>query len=339
MVAGSMPSSRPPDTAAATTASREHDGRNRRCNGGYGEAGGKDDEPFPRVRLRLQTKSRRSLGDQSLRRGLAILSALRHRSSQHVVETLRQHRTTFARDRRVVFEMSVEDGDLGRISKGERSRQRLEQEASQCVDVGAAVDLVSTDLLRRHIIHRSHQAPVSWLTIRSTLGQAEIGKVRVLAPSLLVEQNVRGLHIPVHEPRCVGRVESICNLDCDCNRACRLERALAAQKLLQVRAIDVTHRDEQPSIRLSRLIDRDDVRVIEARRKARLAQHPISETDVFGEIPKKELQRHRPLQASITSAIDLAHPSTAEHVLDHIASDHLTGSDLGVDGQRNTSLV
>ena len=86
--------------------------------------------------------------------------------------------------------MRVKDGYLGWVGEGEGAGQRLEQQAPERVDIGTSVDLVPADLLGRHVVDRPHQASVGWLTIRRTLRRSEIGKVCVLAPSLLVKQDV-----------------------------------------------------------------------------------------------------------------------------------------------------
>ena len=99
----------------------------------------------------------------------------------------------------------------------------------------------------------------------------------MLASPLLVEQHVRGLDVAVDEPVRVGRVERVRDLRGDGDGPLRRQGALAPQQRLEVGPVDVAHRDEQAAVGLARLVDRDDVRVVEARREPRLAEHPVAE--------------------------------------------------------------
>ena len=115
----------------------------------------------------------------------------------------------------------------------------------------------------------------------------------MLAPTLLVEEDVRRLHVAVDEPERMRGVEGVRDLPRDRDRASRLEGALATQQRLQVGSVDVPHRDEEASFRLARLVHRDDVRMVEAGRESRLAQKPFAEAGVIGEPLEEDLQATR----------------------------------------------
>ena len=119
-----------------------------------------------------------------------------------------------------------------RRSPGERQRpgQRLEEQAAERVDVGAAVDVVADDLLRRDVVDRAHQLAIGRAGVRDALREAEVGQVDVLPPPLLVEQDVRRLHVAVDEPLRVRGVECVRDLRRDGHRPCRRERPLAPQE-------------------------------------------------------------------------------------------------------------
>ena len=70
----------------------------------------------------------------------------------------------------------------------------------------------------------------------------------------------------------------------------RLERP-ASQHDLQVAALDEAHRDVQLPVDLARVVDRDDVRMLERGRHPRLGQEALPERDVLGELRREQLQR------------------------------------------------
>ena len=63
----------------------------------------------------------------------------------------------------------------------------------------------------------------------------------------------------------VGGVKRVRDLLEDGHRPCGIQGSLAPQERLQVPAGDIAHCNEEPTVLLSRLVDRDHVRVVEAR--------------------------------------------------------------------------
>ncbi len=87
-------------------------------------------------------------------------------------------------------------------------------------------------------------------------------------PSLLVDEDVRRLHVTVDEAAAVSCVERIGNLCCDRHRSSRIQHAFTTEQCLQVSPHDEPHRYEQAPVGLTCLVDRDHVGVIEPRREA-----------------------------------------------------------------------
>jgi hypothetical protein len=92
------------------------------------------------------------------------------------------------------------------------------------------------------------------------LGQPEVGEVRVLAGA---EQDVGRLDVAVHDPARVRRVERARDLRDDVRGASGVEVLLGAHERAQVRALDVAHGDVQGAVVLARVVDRDDVGVVD----------------------------------------------------------------------------
>ena len=78
----------------------------------------------------------------------------------------------------------------------------------------------------------------------------------------------------------MGGVERFGDLRRDRDRTLGLGRAVGAQQGLEVGTVDVAHGDVQTAVGLAGVVDRDDVRVFEARRLPRLVQEPLAEAIV-----------------------------------------------------------
>ena len=168
--------------------------------------------------------------------------------------------------------------------------------------------------------------------------QAEIGQVDVLATArLLRQQHVRRLHVPVHEVTLMRSVERARGLTEKPKRPLRFERTLRLDKRTEVGAFDETHRDVQLTSRLARVIDRDDVRVIDRRRHPRLVQKPLSKPLVLCQIRRNQLQRNRTIQRNVVGPIHDTHPATADQRLDPVAGDLRADPRVSLD-RHETSL-
>ena len=95
------------------------------------------------------------------------------------------------------------------------------------------------------------------------LDDAEVGQVD--AVGRLLDQDVRRLDVAVDEIPLVRGVERARGLLEDEERASALERAPSRLERLQVGALDVAHRDVELAFRVARVVDRDDVRVVDLR--------------------------------------------------------------------------
>src|SRR4029077_14074648 len=91
----------------------------------------------------------------------------------------------------------------------------------------------------------------------------------------------------------------------------------------QVAALDVAHRDVQGALLLARVVDRDDVRVVDRRREARLAHEALAERLILGELWRDELERDRAVEVELHGPIDHAHAAPPGD-----AGDAMTGEDV-----------
>jgi hypothetical protein len=120
--------------------------------------------------------------------------------------------------------------------------QALVQHAGQRVHVGAHVGLFGAEALGRHVVPGADDAAGPGQTaLTGGARDPEIDQIRVVVP---IEQNVGRLHIAVHQPNLVGRVQRPGDLLDDPHRPAGLERAVD-QDGVQVATLD------QPISRIS----------------------------------------------------------------------------------------
>ena len=99
-----------------------------------------------------------------------------------------------------------------------------------------------------------------------------------------------------------------------------LVRGHAAQ-LAECPAGHVLHHDVRPPVlRFTGVVDADHVRVREPRRQPRLAQEPLAEGGVAGQVFGEQLERYRPMQLLVLREVDGRHAAVAERALEPVAA-------------------
>ncbi len=231
--------------------------------------------------------------------------------------------------------MAVEHGDLAIAGERGLPGQALDQHAAQRVDVGPAVHRLAPDLLGRHVIDGPHELAGLGQRgpVRHSPDQPEVGQVHVLGPRCLAlgQQDVRRLHVAVDQPAVVGRVQRARHLCDDRRRPDRVDGPELADERAEVGPLDVAHGDEQLAVGLAGLVDGDDVRVFERCRGLRLADEPLTEAGILGELGGQDLEGDPPFQPVVQGQIDDAHPPAPEHRLDAISSKFGSDGDVRVD--------
>ena len=106
-----------------------------------------------------------------------------------------------------------------------------------------------------------------------------------------------------------------------------VQLALLAQEVGARGAVDVLHDDEvAPRARIApRVVDLDDVGVLEAGGRLRLAAEARDEGLVLGQVLGQQLDGHPPLEHLVHREVDRRHPAGAEPALDAVAARDLGG--------------
>src|SRR5262249_22532149 len=185
---------------------------------------------------------------------------------------------------------------------------------------GARVRLLAPHLLRGHVIGRAHHGPGG-----GHLGGAEAGEAEVhdldLAARLDVE--VAGLEVPVDDLLGVRVGEAVAGLLHDVELLPDVPDAPAVDELAEVRALEQLHRHEDPALLLAEVVHGDDVGVVQARRRLRLAEEALAGLAFRAGAPGDRLDRHQTVQERVVRLEDLAHRALADLADDLVFADLL----------------
>ena len=220
--------------------------------------------PYRRRARVLRPKSRSQRLDELRAMYVAALGILGERPVEHGVERGRKLGTHLRQARRQVLDLSPQGGERARALEGHATREAFEQQTGQRILVGAPVHGVVAHLLRGHVLDGAEklagarEAPVGARRLRET-------EVREVWTTREVEENVRRLHVPVHEAGRVSAVECVGERLGESQGMLGGERPVACEDRAQVLALDETRREVQGPVGLSRRVDRQHMRVLDRR--------------------------------------------------------------------------
>ena len=145
------------------------------------------------------------------RGGIAIGGILGRRPGDDLVEGGHEVGARRAGLRRRVADVRPQLGDVAVLGVGDLAGQHLVQHATERVDVRATVDRVALDLLGGDVVGRPHPeaGPGQPSGRPRTLGQPEVGQVRVRLRGLVGDQDVRRLDVAVDQSARVRGVERV----------------------------------------------------------------------------------------------------------------------------------
>ena len=264
-------------------------------------------------------------------------------SDRILVERLQHHLLEFGRQigaigrdgRRLAVQDGVEDD--GRRPSRERllAGHHLVEDQAEREDVGARIERLSACLLGRHVgggaereaLGREHHlghrrvAVVRVGTAREQrhLGQAEVEHLHQAAAG---HEDVRGLDVTVQHALRVRRVDRRGNLEREVEHGVDRHR-VPADRLGERAPVEQLHGEEALPLALLDRVDRADVRVVQRRRRARLAQEALDGGRRRRQLGRQELERDDPAEAEILGLVDDTHAAGAETIDDPVMRDGL----------------
>ena len=144
----------------------------------------------------------------------------------------------------------------------------------------------------------------------------------------LREHDVGGLQVAVDDAVPVGLVKRVANLGCVFERAGQWQRS-PLQPGLERLAIDVLHDEVVDAVLDPHVIQRADVRMIEAGDDVRLAPEALLTIRVIRELPGKCFDGDRAVQACIDGTIDLAHAAGGDQRLYFVGAEDTSNQPAG----------
>jgi hypothetical protein len=197
--------------------------------------------------------------------------------------------------------------------------QHLVQHAAEGVHVRAGGDLaLAHRLLGTHVVRGAqghprlgHPGPAG---LAGGEGDAEVGHQR----RAVVQQDVLGLDVAVHHAVAVGVVERRGHLLGDADGIGHGELLLAGQPVAQGLPFDERHHVEQVAVGLTRIEQRQDVRVLQIGRELDLGQEPLG-ADHGRELGAEHLERDPPGVADVLGEVDGRHAAGADLALEAVA--------------------
>jgi hypothetical protein len=199
------------------------------------------------------------------------------------------------------------------------AREQLVEHAAETVDVAPGIEApLAGGLLRAHVLRRADEEA----GLREAVGRRGAGGER--DPEVgdhrlpLVEEYVLRLDVPMDQRVAVGMVERGGDLPGDLDRLAHREPPLGPQPLPQRAAPYPRHHVEEPAGGLARVVERQDVRVIERGGDPDLAGEAVGAED-GAELGAEHLHRDLPVVAQVVGEIHGRHAAAAELAADGVA--------------------
>ena len=206
------------------------------------------------------------------------------------------------------------------------SRRHLEQDHAQAVDVRAVIHTPAEPLLRRHVGRRApldhgHAAPRRRRARRRARRQRHRlrhAEVEHLDRLLRRHLDIGRLQIAVHDASGVRRGERRRELPAERHHALGGQRP-ATQPVGKALALHVLHDDEGARLVFDDVVNDGDVRVVDARRRARLLKDPCAH--VGGRRAQEALQRDLAVKTRVVAEEHLAHAAATQPLDEEVRAD------------------
>ncbi len=212
-----------------------------------------------------------------------------------------------------------EGRDRGVGGEGDHPGDRLVEDQGEGVDVGPTVDPVAERLLGRGVPGGAHRRPRRFgqRRLRQGPGQAEVGHPQ---PTLLVEEQVGGLHVAMDEAPgvCVG--QPLGRLGPDGDGLGQGQPGPLVEHVPQRPAAQELEHQERALLVLTPVMDRQHVRVGQPGGGLGLGPEPPQEAAVGGQGRVQDLDGHTTLQCRVERREHVRRRPASECSLDPVAA-------------------
>ena len=201
-------------------------------------------------------------------------------------------------------------GELVRVLLREHRRvgdEFVQRHAERILVARVGIDTLR-EAFRGHVAQRADPPSGGVGRARRVLQHERQPEVADMDVALRVEQQVRGLHVPVQHVAAVGVRERTGGLKPQAGDLAGIVDSAAVEPL----AVDELHGVITPLGADARVQDLHDVRVVEHRDHARLVLELVALGGVGGQARREEFHRHFPVQRDLRGLEDFAHAAGSD---------------------------
>ena len=199
------------------------------------------------------------------------LRILRQAGSYGVVQRLGRHRLRLADRGRLLLQDRRGHAQLALSLEGAPAGQHLVEHRAQRKDVAPPVDVLSIDLLRGHVLERSHPGPFGRQRPGHRLqpgaprvggdGRLRQAEVQQLG-SRLRQHDVSGLEIAMHDAAAMRRFQPLAQLESALQKLIQRQRPLV-QPIGQRLPLQVLHDEKAQAVLRADVVKVADVRMVQ----------------------------------------------------------------------------
>jgi hypothetical protein len=212
-------------------------------------------------------------------------------------------------------------------AEGRLARQDLVEQARQRVHVHPVVGGPAEQPLRCDVVvrpeHPTGRGSGDAAGVADRPSNPEVREIAVHARFTRLDQDVRRLDVPVHDPGGVGGVERPRDLPHDLDGTFGRELTRSCHGLGEVVTLDQPHIEIKSAVDLTEVVDGDDVGLGQPRSASALLEEAVAELLVRDELGAESLERHGPLPACVVRPVDLAHTATADQFPQLVGAEHV----------------
>ena len=172
---------------------------------------------------------------------------------------------------------------------GNLTGQHLEEHNAQRIHVAACRNLAAAGLLRRNIMHRTHnRLGINHRLVRHHLGDTKIGNLRI---HVLVDKNILRLDVAVNNVMAMRMLQSICQTHAYFQHGVQAQLMLL-HIFLQRHAVHIFHNYILIVALGNNIVNVDDIRMHQTRRRLGLTSELLEQLLILEELVAQHLHRH-----------------------------------------------
>src|SRR5690606_17187962 len=220
--------------------------------------------------------------------------------------------------RRLLVDLGHRDRDLRLTREGTLAGEALVGDDAERVRVGRRGRRMSGRLLRRQVLHGSHDLPGRGQ--RHLVGDARDAEVGGLHPPVGRDEQVAGLDVAVHQTGGVRGLQRGGRLRDDVEGLVGAQGAVALEDRGERLTGDELHDEVGAAVLLAVVEDAGDALVVDERRVARFGAEALEEPGVPHVLVLEDLDRHRAADDVIRRLPHLAHAADRDPRLQLVAT-------------------